>query len=143
MTPSNVMFSNGEVDPWRTLGVQADKKINPSAFVRQSTKEIPACNQPPKSGEVFGQVYAGQVHAQDLIKVAGLNRTTAAPFDLGFDLFTQAFDAWRPCFGNSTSEGTAGNASSSTSTSVSWQTPMRNMAAGLAQMAALLYINAD
>ena len=61
MTPSNVMFSNGEVDPWRTLGVQADKKINPSAFVRQSTKEIPACNQPPPNNQVFGQVYPGQV----------------------------------------------------------------------------------
>jgi hypothetical protein len=61
MTPSNVMFSNGELDPWRTLGVQADEKINPNAFVRQSTKEIPTCNQPPKDGQVFGQVYPGQV----------------------------------------------------------------------------------
>jgi hypothetical protein len=61
MTPSNVMFSNGEVDPWRTLGVQADKMINPSAFVRQSTMEIPTCNQPPKGDQVFGQVYPGQV----------------------------------------------------------------------------------
>lgn len=61
MTPSNVMFSNGELDPWRTLGVQADRKINPSAFVRQSTKEIPTCNQPLRGYQVFGQVYPGQV----------------------------------------------------------------------------------
>ncbi len=61
MTPSNVMFSNGEVDPWRTLGVQADKKVNPNAYVRNSTKEIPVCNQTPETGTVFGQVYPGQV----------------------------------------------------------------------------------
>lgn len=61
MTPSNVMFSNGEVDPWRTLGVQADKKVNPNAFVRNSTTVVPGCNQPPKVGEIFGQVYPGQV----------------------------------------------------------------------------------
>jgi hypothetical protein len=61
MTPSNVMFSNGELDPWRTLGVQADDKINPNAYVRQSTKEIPKCNQPPEGNQVFGQVYPGQV----------------------------------------------------------------------------------
>jgi Serine carboxypeptidase S28 len=61
MMPSNVMFSNGELDPWRTLGVQADAKINPSAYVRQSTTEIPTCNQPPKGDQVFGQVYPGQV----------------------------------------------------------------------------------
>lgn len=98
MSPSNVMFSNGEVDPWRTLGVQADKKINPSAYVRNSTKEVPLCNQPPKAGEVFGQVYPGQVHAQDIIKVNYGNRTGVAPFDAGFELFTKAFDAWKPCF---------------------------------------------
>ena len=133
MTPSNVMFSNGEVDPWRTLGVQADEKVNPNAYIRNSTKEIPACNEAPEAGTIFGQVYPGQVsdcinfgiltqagqdlskeccrlprftnlstyqvHAQDIIKVNYRNRTGPAPFDLGFDLFTQAFDAWRTCFG--------------------------------------------
>jgi len=143
MTPSNVMFSNGEVDPWRTLGVQADQKINPNAFVRQSTTEIPTCNQPPPDDRVFGQVYPGQVHAQDLIKRRGLNQTTTAPFDLGFDLFTQAFDAWRPCFGNSTTKDSAASPVSSSGTTASWKSSMRNMAAALTQMAALLYINAD
>ena len=55
------MFSNGEMDPWRTLGVQADLKINPNAVIRKSTKTIPTCNIPPPDGEVFGQVYPGQV----------------------------------------------------------------------------------
>ena len=61
MTPSNIMFSNGELDPWRTLGVQSDLKINPSAHVRKSTMTVPPCNKPPSGDEVFGQIYAGQV----------------------------------------------------------------------------------
>jgi hypothetical protein len=141
MTPSNVMFSNGEVDPWRTLGVQADQKINPNALVRQSTTEIPACNQPPTDDRVFGQVYPGQVHAQDLIKTK--SRTTTTPFDLGFDLFTQAFDAWRLCFGNGTTKGNVASAASSSGATVSRKSHMTNMAVALTQMAASLYISAD
>ena len=61
MKPSNVMFSNGEVDPWRTLGVQSEHSVNPYAFVRNSTKTVPRCNTPPPGDDVFGQVYLGQV----------------------------------------------------------------------------------
>jgi hypothetical protein len=133
MTPSNVMFSNGEIDPWRTLSVQADQKINPNALVRQSTTEVPTCNQPPTDDRVFGLVYPGQVHAQDFFKITGSNTTT--PFDLGFHLFTQAFDAWRSCFGNSTTKGNTASATSSSRTTLSWGPPLA--VAALTQMAAL------
>jgi Serine carboxypeptidase S28 len=100
MTPSNVMFTNGELDPWRTLGVQADKKINPSAIIRESTTDIPACKAPPAGNKVFGQVYPGEVHGSDIGKTAAeaeQGKTTSA--DVGFDLFSKALDVWLECFG--------------------------------------------
>lgn len=57
------MFTNGELDPWRALGVQADSQLNPDAYTRKSSKKVPKCNQTPIEGTVFGQVYSGQVSA--------------------------------------------------------------------------------
>ncbi|TGO13041.1 hypothetical protein BTUL_0078g00500 [Botrytis tulipae] len=99
MAPSNVMFSNGEMDPWRTLGVQADLEINPNAVIRKSTKTIPTCNIPPPNGEVFGQVYPAQVHISDLLSSFYIEiEDQPSPFEAGFDLFTKALNEWLPCF---------------------------------------------
>ncbi len=100
MTPSNTMFTNGENDPWRTLGVQADKKINPSAIIRDSTTDIPACNTSPEGKKVFGQVYPGQVHTADLSELSAEGASgDATPSDSGFDLFSTALGQWLECFG--------------------------------------------
>jgi hypothetical protein len=96
MMPSNVMFTNGELDPWRTEGVQADTGINPEAMNRKTTIVVPKCNEPPPGDDVFGIVYPGQVHGSDISRRAG--NVTGSPVDLGLALFGQALDAWLPCF---------------------------------------------
>ena len=100
MTPSNTMFTDGEYDPWRTLSVLADKKINPSAIVRESTTEIPACNVPPEGSKVFGQVYPGEVHVPDLSEyIEEVGSAAVTPADIGFELFSEALEEWLECFG--------------------------------------------
>ncbi|KAN0108655.1 Serine carboxypeptidase S28 domain containing protein [Hyaloscypha variabilis] len=96
MRPSNVMFTNGELDPWRTEGVQADTGINPQALNRKTTTVVPKCNEPPPADEVFGIVYPGQRHVSDLSRKAG--NVTGNPVDEGLALFGEALDAWLPYF---------------------------------------------
>ena len=94
MQPSNIMWTNGEIDPMRTLGVQSITKINPHALNRPSTTTVPSCGVPPNGQTVFGQVYTGAVHAQDL----ALSVSGPAPVEAGLELFGNALDAWLPCF---------------------------------------------
>ena len=105
MNPSNVMFTNGEVDPWRSLGIQAITETNnPDAPNRPSTTEVPPCNVPPSGNQVFGQVWPGQVHGSDMSRgFASDNETT--PMDRGIALFSQALDVWLKCFNSSSSDG--------------------------------------
>ncbi|MCJ1323696.1 hypothetical protein MMC10_000357 [Thelotrema lepadinum] len=98
MKPSNVMFTNGAMDPWRSLGVQATTDINPEAPNRPSTTQVPKCNEPPLKYHVFGQVYDNAVHCQDLSKPLSVPANGTTPFDLGMALFEKALDAWLPCF---------------------------------------------
>ena len=103
MTPSNTMFSNGEVDPWRSVGVHAVSSINRDAPNRPSTQEIPKCGVPPSADsdayappKVFGNVYAGQVHAQDLLDYTPKRDKLA--YRQGIELFSAALKEWLPCF---------------------------------------------
>jgi Serine carboxypeptidase S28 len=99
MTPSNTMFTDGERDPWRTLGVLADKRINPSANVRDRTTDIPPCNIQPQRNKIFGQVYPGEVHTSDLFKKsADVMSGNVSPADIGFELFSDALEQWLECF---------------------------------------------
>jgi Serine carboxypeptidase S28 len=95
MGPSNTMFTNGELDPWRTLGLQADSKINPTAIIRESTTDIPACSVPPEGNKIFGQVYPGEVHTADLAQ----SNTNRPATEAGFELFSSALEQWLECFG--------------------------------------------
>lgn len=95
MRPSNVMFTNGEIDPLRSISVQADKGINPAALDRKSTQTVPPCGVPPPGNEVFGVVYKGAVHASDLAFAA----SGPAPVEKGRELFESALDVWLECFG--------------------------------------------
>jgi Serine carboxypeptidase S28 len=96
MQPSNVLFTDGEVDPWRGLSVHSDEPDSPR---RKSTEVIPRCNQPPRKGEVFGIVYKEGVHAGDLV---GDSRDPGSvdgrSFERGVRLFGRALDEWLPCF---------------------------------------------
>lgn len=95
MRTSNVMWTNGELDPWRTEGVQADTRINPDALNPRTTKVVPRCNEPPSGDEVFGVVFEGQVHVSGITRRAG---NVTGPVDVALELFGEALDAWLPCF---------------------------------------------
>ena len=97
MRPSNVMFTNGELDPWRALGVQSDRQINPDALERKSTQTVPKCGEPPEGDEVFGAVWEGEVHVRDLR--TGKESFEGSPVERGLELFGKALDQWLPCFG--------------------------------------------
>ena len=105
MTPSNTMFTDGGIDPWRAQSIHATTDTNPDAPNRPSTTKIPQCNKPPEGNEVFGLVYPGVPHAQDfsfsrpsIIEAA--KNETLSPGRQGFDLFSRALDEWLPCYWN-------------------------------------------
>ncbi|MCJ1353750.1 MAG: hypothetical protein MMC33_003737 [Icmadophila ericetorum] len=120
MTPSNVMFTNGELDPWRGLSIQATtaKGFNPAAPNRPSTTVVPPCNVAPPGNQVFGQVWPGQVHVSDIAgrrrRLDGLEdgggnhrdggdsdsdrELDRSPVEMGIDLFSRALDIWLECF---------------------------------------------
>jgi hypothetical protein len=53
MTPSNVMWTNGEFDPWRAYGVMSLEQ-DLGAPVRQVTQDVPKCGEAPAGTDVFG-----------------------------------------------------------------------------------------
>lgn len=95
MRPTNIMFTNGEIDPWRALSIQSSKSIHPNAPDRKTTNVVQPCNVPPPGDEVFGIVHKGSVHVEDQIKRGG---DPVGPIDDGLELFGKALDVWLPCF---------------------------------------------
>jgi hypothetical protein len=95
MKPSNVMFTNRGIDPWRTMSIQSTTDINPQALNRPSTTVVPRCNVPPPGDEVYGVVYAGQGHGSDMWRQLG---NVTGSVDVGLELFGNALDVWLPCF---------------------------------------------
>ena len=71
-----------------------------ASAIRRTTESIVAVE-----GFVVLTRYLSKVHCQDLIKATYRNRTGIAPFDLAFDLFTEALDAWLPCFETDSGHG--------------------------------------
>ncbi|KII85736.1 hypothetical protein PLICRDRAFT_178765 [Plicaturopsis crispa FD-325 SS-3] len=55
MTPSNVLFTNGEFDPWRTMGLAS---IEPESPKRNASVIVPPCNTPPPGTDFFGLTHA-------------------------------------------------------------------------------------
>ncbi|KAH7141293.1 serine carboxypeptidase S28-domain-containing protein [Dactylonectria estremocensis] len=102
MTASNVMFTNGEFDPWRSFSVHSEETES-GAPTRSQTTSIPKCNQLPNGTDVFGLVYPGAVHAEDLSNQPYVRGSTEdpTPLDQGMALFLKAWDAWSPCFNQS------------------------------------------
>ncbi|KPM35925.1 hypothetical protein AK830_g10656 [Neonectria ditissima] len=101
MKASNVMFTNGEFDPWRSFSV-ASQETASGALKRAVTQKVPACNQLSNGTDVFGLVYAGAVHVEDLstsFERGSIEKTT--PLEQGLGLFLEAWDTWAPCFNQS------------------------------------------
>lgn len=103
MKASNVMFTNGEFDPWRAFSV-ASQESNAGAPKRKIVQDVPACNEVSDSDDVFGLVYEGAVHASDLVWFPGISGSQAnltEPMDDGVQLFLEAWDVWSSCFNKS------------------------------------------
>uniref|UniRef100_A0A8H7XUA3 Serine carboxypeptidase S28-domain-containing protein n=1 Tax=Psilocybe cubensis TaxID=181762 RepID=A0A8H7XUA3_PSICU len=113
MNPSNVMFSNGEFDPWRTMGLASIESNSPK---RTPSPIIPACNKPlsesSSASTFFGITYDNMVHVSDMrvllvpddnhsdFKTVGFySPVSQEPFFTGLGLFQLALDEWLPCFG--------------------------------------------
>ncbi|KAH8111742.1 peptidase S28 [Phellopilus nigrolimitatus] len=108
MTPSNVLFANGEFDPWRTMGLASIESNSPQ---RQPSLSIPECNTAPDFPSFFGLTYANMVHVSDMrvlltpdanhtdFKTVGFySPVSPEPFYAGIGLFQLALDEWLPCF---------------------------------------------
>ncbi|KAJ5380774.1 uncharacterized protein N7496_003202 [Penicillium cataractarum] len=94
MNPSNVMFTNGQFDPWRSFTVRSED-TQLGAPRRQLVQDIPACNVAPGKDTVFGVTYPGQVHEQD---IKGDVSDESSPLRVGLDLYSAALDKWLPFF---------------------------------------------
>ncbi|TFK83763.1 hypothetical protein K466DRAFT_665602 [Polyporus arcularius HHB13444] len=109
MTPSNVFFTNGEFDPWRTMGLASIESNSPQ---RTPTVAVPRCGVAPEFPSFFGLTHANMVHVSDLrvlltpdanhsdFKTVGFYSPVAQePFYAGLGLFELALDEWLPCIG--------------------------------------------
>ncbi|KAJ7281962.1 peptidase S28 [Mycena rebaudengoi] len=110
MTPSNVLFTNGEFDPWRTMGLAS---IEPNSPQRKPTPSVPPCHSPPPGDAFFGITYSQMVHVTDMrvllvpdanhsdFKTVGFySPVSQEQFYTGLGLFQLALDEWLPCFHN-------------------------------------------
>lgn len=102
MNVSNVMFTDGEFDAWRALSILSQETAS-EAPNRPVTQKIPACNKAPSGSDVFGLVFAGAAHAQDMLTLPWPrgNVEETSPLDQGLNLFLKAWDVWGPCFNQS------------------------------------------
>jgi hypothetical protein len=100
MQPSNVMFTVGEFDPWRPETVFSLEQDNLGSPIRNATQQIPACGVPPPGTDVFGLVYGGAVHVEDMGYSPGAYRGSEGdlPVHIGSELFLKALQVWLPCF---------------------------------------------
>lgn len=110
MQPSNIMWTSGQLDPWRSFSPQSTEEGSPG---RRATQIIPACNQPPTGDDLFGLIYEGMVHVSDhrytLINETDPNglftpegqRALKNPesYFAGTALFERALEQWLPCYG--------------------------------------------
>ncbi|KAF7356875.1 Peptidase S28 [Mycena venus] len=115
MKPSNILWTNGEFDPWRTMGLASIESNSPQ---RKPTVSVP----PPEllsldaicllqAAHFFGLTHSQMVHVSDMrvllvpdsnhsdFKTVGFYSPVAqAPFYTGLGLFQLALDEWLPCF---------------------------------------------
>ncbi|KAJ9134307.1 Peptidase S28 [Pleurostoma richardsiae] len=122
MRPSNVMFTNGEFDPWRAFGVMS-LDYDLGAPKRAVVQDVPKCGEPPSGTDVFGLLFGGAAHAEDIASIPGYPSGSIdidnPPVRQGVELFLKAYNEWLPCFNasrtaaNSGSSGSTGSGSGS------------------------------
>ncbi|KAL2866908.1 putative serine peptidase, family S28 [Aspergillus lucknowensis] len=87
--PSNVFFSSGEFDPWRTLSLLSTEDFAPQGIT--ITTEIPQCGVPTAENTVFGYVGANSFHCFDFQPETGVGEESRG-------YFIRALKEWLPCF---------------------------------------------
>lgn len=87
--PSNVYWSGGEFDPWRTLSPLATESIAPQNV--HFTTDIPKCNVETDEDTVFGYIMPNSEHCFDFL-------TNFAPGKTSREYFYKALKEWLPCF---------------------------------------------
>jgi len=102
MTPSNVFFSNGEYDPWRTLSVNSQESNSPQ---RNGSETVPTCNTPPQFPSFFGTTYSQQVHGADMFSSPRVPQGQQEAYAKGLTLFGSALDQWLSCYNATPSTG--------------------------------------
>ncbi|KAI2707434.1 hypothetical protein CBS147332_7088 [Penicillium roqueforti] len=88
--PSNVYWSGGQFDPWRTLSpLAAGTRLAPQGV--SLTTEIPKCNVETAENTVFGYIMQNAEHCFDF-------RTTFVPGAISRGYFRTALKEWLGCF---------------------------------------------
>ncbi|KAL4932362.1 putative serine peptidase, family S28 [Aspergillus undulatus] len=87
--PSNVYWTAGEFDPWRTLSPLSNEESSPQVNV---TSEIPQCGVQTAANTVFGYIGDNEYHCFDFNAASSLGETSRG-------YFRQALKEWLPCFG--------------------------------------------
>ncbi|KAL7275430.1 hypothetical protein RUND412_001618 [Rhizina undulata] len=91
MRPSNVFFTEGQFDPWRTLSPLSNEAFAPNYTV---TQNIPDCGVSTSADEIFGWLLPDAQHCYDFDPVS-----TYPPAGTPVELFKMALKSWLPCFG--------------------------------------------
>jgi hypothetical protein len=87
MRPSNVFWTGGEFDPWRTLSPLSAERWAPDVRVRE---DVPACGTSTSRRELFGHLLLNSEHCYDLRAVEQAKRPN--------ELFGEALGEWLKCF---------------------------------------------
>ena len=92
MRPSNVFWTGGEFDPWRTLSPLSEEKFSPKF---RTTERIPRCGVSTAVQEpLFGYLMKNSEHCDDFNPVVS-NPAAGVPQEL----FAEALREWLKCFG--------------------------------------------
>ncbi|KAJ5275760.1 hypothetical protein N7524_001913 [Penicillium chrysogenum] len=87
--PSNVYWSGGQFDPWRTLSPLAETRLGPQGVTL--TTEIPKCNVETEENTIFGYIMQKAEHCFDF-------HTAFVPGAISRGYFQTALKEWLGCF---------------------------------------------
>ncbi|KAF7713427.1 Peptidase S28 [Penicillium ucsense] len=87
--PSNVYWSGGQFDPWRTLSPLATEDIAPQGV--KFTTDIPQCGVETAENTLFGYIMENTEHCFDLM-------SDFQPGEVSRGYFKEALKLWLPCF---------------------------------------------
>jgi len=103
MSPTNVLFVNGEYDPWRALSVASD--VDPTSPGNTMTTAIPAAGKALPAGTYFGFLIKNGLHVSDLsydLEAAQSNTSIPGSVDESaneaHELFATALSSWLPAY---------------------------------------------